>query len=50
MASITLKEITHSYTAESENPDDFALKNRGRNKEEILLFSVCATPSFEGES
>ncbi len=26
MASITLKDIAHSYTGESENPDDFALK------------------------
>jgi glycerol transport system ATP-binding protein len=26
MANITLKEIAHSYTGESENPDDFALK------------------------
>ncbi len=26
MANITLKEIAHSYTGESDNPDDFALK------------------------
>ena len=26
MANITLKDIAHSYTGESENPDDFALK------------------------
>ena len=26
MAHITLKEIAHSYTGESDNPDDFALK------------------------
>ena len=26
MANITLKELAHSYTGESENPDDFALK------------------------
>jgi glycerol transport system ATP-binding protein len=26
MANITLKDIAHSYTGESDNPDDFALK------------------------
>ena len=26
MANITLQEIAHSYTGESDNPDDFALK------------------------
>ncbi|MBN4046027.1 ATP-binding cassette domain-containing protein, partial [bacterium AH-315-P11] len=26
MAHITLKDIAHSYTGESENPEDFALK------------------------